>query len=118
MVYIGCDFLDTGRFVKVSYPKVPRALSGVSAGPGTEGGTASAGIRPVGCKTVFVKNLPYNVTEEQIREVFMVCGPILTVRLATWGHTGAQKGFGYVEFKREDSAEIAGKLLTFSINYC
>lgn len=66
--------------------------------------------RPVGCKTVFVKNLPYTATEAQIRETFQVCGPITTVRLATWVHTQTPKGFGYIEFKREDSAEIAGKL--------
>lgn len=114
MLFVGCDFLDTGRFVKVSYPKVPRALSGGSTGDASSG-PSSGGVRPVGCKTVFVKNLPYEVTEEQIRQVFMVCGPIVTVRLATWGHTGSQKGFCYVDFKREDSAEIAGILLYFCI---
>ena len=110
--------MDTGRFVKISHPKVPRALSGGSAGASTAGtgtGSSTPGVRPVGCKTVFVKNLPYEVTEEQIQQTFMVCGPIAGVRLATWGHTGSQKGFCYVDFKREDSAEIAGFLLNFFI---
>lgn len=99
----------------MSHPKVPRALSGGSAGASTvAGGSSSTGVRPVGCKTVFVKNLPYEVTEEQIQQTFMVCGPIAMVRLATWGHTGSQKGFCYVDFKREDSAEIAGNFLIYS----
>jgi RNA recognition motif-containing protein len=29
------------------------------------------------------------------------------VRLAVWNHTGKLKGFGYVDFKSEESAEIA-----------
>ncbi len=108
---LGCDFLNTGRFLKIDLPKVPRSLQ-VSI-PRT--------IRPVGCKTVFVKNLPYDTTENQIRELFLVCGPIINIRLAAWSHTNTLKGFGYIEFRREDSADIAGKtslLLTrFNIKY-
>jgi nucleolin len=62
---------------------------------------------PAGCRTVFIKNLPYDVTEEEVREAVMVCGKIKEVRLAYWRHTGRQKGFCYVEFKREESARIA-----------
>ncbi len=95
----GCDFLDTGRYLRIQKPQSPRALQTKSSGEIT---------RPAGCRTVFVKNLPYDVTEEDIREVFKVCGPIATVRLAVWGHTNQLKGFGYVDFRREDS-DIAGE---------
>jgi nucleolin len=86
------------RYIKVDRPKIPRAL-------------ASRGevSRPAGCKMVFVKNIPYDCTEEQIKDAFKVCGPIVDVRLARWGHTNALKGFCYVDFKREDSSEIAVK---------
>ena len=33
----------------------------------------------------------------------------MQVRLAVWGHTNQLKGFGYVEFKNEESAGIAVK---------
>lgn len=62
-----------------------------------------------GCRTVFVKNLPYELTEEEVREAFTFCGKIANVRLAIWNHTKAKKGFGYVDFVKEESAEIAVK---------
>lgn len=87
------------RYIKVERPLVPRALASGS-GPT---------VKPPGCKTIFIKNLPYDVSEEEIRKDFMVYGPIAKIRLAVWNHTSNQKGFGYVDFKREESAEIAVK---------
>lgn len=58
---------------------------------------------------MFVKNLPYEVTEDDVREAFTFCGKIANVRLAVWNHTKAKKGFGYVDFEKEASAEIAVK---------
>jgi nucleolin len=49
------------------------------------------------------------LTLSQPLQIFKVCGPITCVRLAVWGNTKQLKGFGYVDFKREDSAEIAVK---------
>ena len=106
---IGCDFLDSGRFVKISAPKTPRSqassipttttVAGTSATTDNTTSSSSSSstvpkVRPVGCKTIFIKNLPYNATEAEIKEVFQVCGPIINVRLASWGHTQATKGFG------------------------
>lgn len=56
-----------------------------------------------------MKNLPYDVTEEVVREAFRFCGKIATVRLAAWRHTQHQKGFCYVDFEKEGSAEVAVK---------
>lgn len=88
------------RYLKVEKPLTPRALQDVEK---------KDIKRPPGCKSVFVKNLPYDTNEEEIKEVMRVCGPIRAVRLANWGHTKQLKGFGYVDFQREDSAEIAVK---------
>jgi len=51
----------------------------------------------------------YDVTEEDVKSIFAVCGKIANVRLAMWNHTKAMKGFGYVDFVQEASAEIAVK---------
>lgn len=93
------------RYITVDKPMVPRAISE------TMGTTldSSTKTKPPGCKTIFIKNLPYEVTEQEIREKFMVYGPIMKIRLAVWNHTNNLKGFGYIEYKREDSAEIAVK---------
>ena len=65
--------------------------------------------RPAGCKTVFIKNLPYDTNESQVQAAFQFCGKIASVRLVRWNHTGKLKGIGYVDFRREESAEIAVK---------
>ena len=89
------------RYIKVQRPKTPRIFQSVIHKSKIE--------RPVGCRSVFVKNLPYDTNEDEVKEAFMVCGPVTNVRLAVWGHTQQLKGFGYIDFKREDSAEIAVK---------
>lgn len=90
------------RYLSIDRPMVPRALTG-SAEP------HEPSEKPVGCRTIFIKNLPYETTEAEITQAFMVYGPVKSVRLAVWNHTGKLKGIGYVDFKREDSAETAVK---------
>lgn len=93
------------RYITVEKPMVPRSLSSLSS-PSESGEKKE---RPPGCRTVYIRNLPYEINEEEIRQTFMVYGPISSIRLAIWNHTNNLKGFGYIEFKREDSAEIAVK---------
>jgi nucleolin len=63
--------------------------------------------RPDGCRTVFVKNLPYDTLPETLRRTFEKFGKISDVRLAVHNDTQRQKGFGYVTFVKETSAEAA-----------
>lgn len=63
----------------------------------------------VGCKTVFIKQLPYDVEEQTIRDALSNCGTITSIRLPLWNHTKKLKGFGYVEFSKEDEAIAAVK---------
>jgi len=93
------------RYISVDRPQNPRALQSTTADPKISKEIVKS--KPVGCRRIFIKNLPYDITEGEIRESFMVFGPINTVRLALWNHTGNLKGFGYIDFKREDSADIA-----------
>eukprot|EP00598_Pedospumella_elongata_P003461 CAMPEP_0184985730 /NCGR_PEP_ID=MMETSP1098-20130426/14265_1 /TAXON_ID=89044 /ORGANISM="Spumella elongata, Strain CCAP 955/1" /LENGTH=277 /DNA_ID=CAMNT_0027509827 /DNA_START=26 /DNA_END=859 /DNA_ORIENTATION=- len=89
------------RYLTIERPMVPRALSNSE--------TIQPSEKPAGCRTIFIKNLPYETSEAEITETFRVYGPIKNVRLAVWNHTGKLKGIGYIEFKREDSAETAVK---------
>jgi hypothetical protein len=76
VVPIGCDFLDSGRYLKIAPPMCPRALqSKFGTTDSAPGSTAKAAPvkAPPGCKCVFVKNLPYEVTEEAVSDVFKVC---------------------------------------------
>ena len=73
------------------------------------GGDYDVSERPAGCRTVFVKNLPYDTKDAEVFASFQFCGKITEVRLVRWGHTNKLKGIGYVEFENEESAVIAVK---------
>ena len=49
-------------------------------------------------RSVFVGGLPYNVDEEEVREVFEKYGDVESVRVVREVKTGAGKGFGFVTF--------------------
>ncbi|RKF54201.1 Cleavage stimulation factor subunit 2 tau variant [Golovinomyces cichoracearum] len=58
-------------------------------------------------KSVFVGNIPYGLTEEQIIRIFSTAGKVLGFRLVYDRETGRPKGFGFVEFPDSDSASSA-----------
>lgn len=97
------------RYVMIERPMTPRVLQAQSSSGADSGAAAVEKVRPAGCRTVFVKNIPYDITETELLEAFRVYGPVASIRLAEWGHTKNLKGFGYIEFQRENSAEIAVK---------
>ncbi|XP_065211008.1 RNA-binding protein 34-like [Planococcus citri] len=61
-------------------------------------------------KGIFIGNLRFRITEEEIWDFFKDCGEISSVRVIRDKETGFCKGFGYVNFKTEDSVEFALKL--------
>jgi RNA recognition motif-containing protein len=56
---------------------------------------------------LFVGNLPYNVTEAELREHFSAVGPVAGVWIATDRETGRPRGFAFVEFEDRAAAEEA-----------
>jgi nucleolin len=67
----------------------------------------SGGARPEGCRSVFVGNLPFSATEEDLKWLFSDCGDIEAARIATDRETGRPRGFGYVDFATEDCVDKA-----------
>ena len=59
---------------------------------------------------VYVGNLPYRVTKEEIVEFFADCGAIERVHIATDRQTNRSKGYGFVTFDTTDAANKAVKL--------
>ncbi len=57
--------------------------------------------------TLFVGGLPYDISEDTVRETFQAFGSISSIRLPTDRETQKPKGFGYVEFSSEDEAIAA-----------
>ncbi|KAK4218224.1 hypothetical protein QBC37DRAFT_7998 [Rhypophila decipiens] len=58
-------------------------------------------------RVVFVGNIPYGLTEEQIIEIFSSCGPVKNFRLVYDRETGRPKGFGFCQYPDYDSAASA-----------
>jgi|APSaa5957512622_1039677.scaffolds.fasta_scaffold183665_2 RNA recognition motif-containing protein len=56
---------------------------------------------------MFVGNLPYRITEDDIRQAFSAFGTVTDVRLITDRATGRAKGFGFVEMSSADEANAA-----------
>jgi len=60
---------------------------------------------------IYVGNLPYSVTDADLREAFTPFGEIDQVNLITDKFTGDSKGFGFVEMKNNAEADAAIKAL-------
>ncbi|TGO38959.1 hypothetical protein BHYA_0063g00060 [Botrytis hyacinthi] len=58
-------------------------------------------------KSVFVGNIPYGLTEEQIIDIFSSAGNVVNFRLVYDRETGRPKGFGFAEYPDSDSAASA-----------
>jgi RNA recognition motif-containing protein len=58
-------------------------------------------------KRLYVGNLPFSTTSEQLKEIFIPYGPIQEVEIVTFKDTGRSKGFGFVTFSDESNAEKA-----------
>ena len=58
---------------------------------------------------IYVGNLPYGATEDELRTAFGAFGEVSTVNLITDKFTGQSKGFGFVEMADNASADKAIK---------
>ena len=73
---------------------------------------------------VFVGNVTFNTTEEQLREIFSFVGPVRNVRILTDKESGRPKGFAFIEYndantalaaiRRLDQTELNGRKLRVS----
>ena len=53
---------------------------------------------------IYVGNLPFNATEDQVRALFAAHGTVESVALPTDRETGRPRGFGFVEMNSSDAA--------------
>jgi cold-inducible RNA-binding protein len=56
---------------------------------------------------IYVGNLSYDVTEDELRQEFAAFGEVESVSIITDKHSGRSKGFGFVEMKTKSEAEAA-----------
>lgn len=65
-------------------------------------------------KSIYVGNLPWSATEEQVRELFTEYGNVLSVKLVNDRETGRARGFGFVEMEDADAESAIEALDNFS----
>ncbi|CEJ82544.1 hypothetical protein VHEMI02603 [[Torrubiella] hemipterigena] len=79
------------------------------AGKKVNGKPDADAVDPNASRKVFVGNLSFKVTEDDVWQNFEKCGEIESVKLATFEDTGKCKGFGWVKFKTAQGAAWAVK---------
>ncbi|MFQ5697266.1 MAG: RNA recognition motif domain-containing protein [Myxococcota bacterium] len=58
-------------------------------------------------RKLYVGNIPYTTTESDLRDLFAPHGSLASVRVISDRETGRSRGFGFVEFEDESSANAA-----------
>lgn len=56
---------------------------------------------------LFIGNLAFSTTKEDLESAFSVYGPIVEVKIPTDRYTGRVRGFAFVTFENQQSAEKA-----------
>ena len=60
---------------------------------------------------LYIGNLPFSVTEEDLREAFGRHGAVQSVNVVTDRETGRPRGFAFVQFEDASGAEAAMRAL-------
>jgi RNA recognition motif-containing protein len=58
-------------------------------------------------KKLYVGNLPYNITDADLEQMFASHGAVQSARLIVDRDTGRSKGFGFVEMSNDQEAQAA-----------
>ena len=56
---------------------------------------------------IYVSNIPYTTTEDELREAFAAFGNVSSARIIKDKLTGKSRGFGFVEMHNDDEAKAA-----------
>lgn len=65
-------------------------------------------------KKLYVGNLPYEISDEELKQIFSEAGNVESASIITDRNSGRSKGFGFVEMSSEEEAEKAIETLNGS----
>lgn len=60
---------------------------------------------------LYVGNLPFGASEEDLRKLFSEAGGVQSVKIVTDSYSGRSRGFGFVEMTSSSEAEKAISLI-------
>ena len=61
-------------------------------------------------KKLYVGNLPFSATEDEVRTLFGECGQVDSVELLMDRNTGRPRGFGFVQMDESAASKAISKL--------
>jgi len=88
-----------------AFLRSPIARSGVRAVRATARGVLDLG------KRIYVGNIPFSLTEDELREAFGQHGSVTSVDVITDRETGRPRGFAFVEMEESSAADAAVEAL-------
>lgn len=56
-------------------------------------------------KCVFISGIPYDTTEDQLREIFNACGVIRQIKLPKYQDSGRNIGYAHIYFKKNKAVK-------------
>ncbi|MBN1390568.1 MAG: RNA-binding protein [Candidatus Thermoplasmatota archaeon] len=56
---------------------------------------------------IYVGNLPFGTSENELSELFSEYGQVITAKVITDRMTGRSKGFGFIEMENDNEAKAA-----------
>ena len=66
-------------------------------------------------KTLYVGNLPWTATEQELTTAFEAHGQVISSRIVTERETGRSRGFGFVEAEDADAGKMIKAMNGFSL---
>jgi len=66
-------------------------------------------------KTLYVGNLPWTITEQELTNSFEAHGQVVSSRIVTERETGKSRGFGFVEVEDADAQKMIKAMHGFSL---
>lgn len=60
---------------------------------------------------LYVGNLPFGISEDDLRKLFSEAGEVQSVKIVTDSYSGQSRGFGFVEMASKEAAEKAISLV-------
>jgi RNA recognition motif-containing protein len=60
---------------------------------------------------LYVGNLPFGASEEDLRKLFSEAGAVQSVKIVTDSYSGRSRGFGFVEMTSQEEAQKAISLV-------
>ena len=67
-------------------------------------------------KSLYVGNLPWTISEEELRQAFEAHASVTSARIISERETGRSRGFGFVEVEDNDAPKVIKEMNGFQLS--